>query len=320
MNQMGIAIKKIFLVGRAVLVVGFLFFASSANAASISISPLSFELTANPGDTLINEIRVSNKNDSPMPIKIEVEDFTATGETGGVVINEEGNETYSLAKWIKTYPENAILEPNERRTIIFEITVPINGEAGGHYGSVIASVGGNGDPNSEGGSGSAVSMKVASLILLNVSGEVTEDIDVFDFNAPEFQEYGPVPFEIRFKNKGTVHVKPRGFITITDIFGNKVKDLEFPSKNVLPGSMRKIEAEWDGGLLIGKYTAMIVGVYGDSNEPFVSNVITFTVFPWKMVLGVSVAVLFILTLLFLSRRRLRLAAKILFKGEHHHKV
>ena len=162
-------------------------------------------------------------------------------------------------------------------------------------------------------------MKVASLILLNVSGEVIENMEVLDFSAPEFQEYGPVPFEIRFENKGTVHVKPRGFITITDMFGNKVKDLELPSKNVLPGSIRKIEVEWDEGLLIGKYTAMIVGIYGDGNEPFVSNVITFTVFPWKLALGISAVVLFVLTLLFLSRKRLRLATKILLKGEHHAK-
>lgn len=288
------------------------------NTVGIAISPLTFELTANPGDTLVSEVGIINKGSSPLPITIRAEDFTAAGESGGVIIEEEGNETYSLAKWIKVNPENVILEPNKRSVVLFEITIPTDGEAGGHYGSIVAFTGGNGDLENKSGVGSAISMKVASLILLNVSGEVVEDIEVLNFNAPEFQEYGPVPFEIKFKNKGTVHVKPRGFITITDMFGNKVKDLEFPSKNVLPGSVRKIEVEWDDGdFLIGKYTAMLVGSYGGSNEPFVSNTITFTVFPWKLMLGILTVLIIIITFFFKTRERWRMAAKILFKGEHH---
>ncbi|MCK5466445.1 hypothetical protein KAI56_03050 [Candidatus Parcubacteria bacterium] len=280
----------------------------------ISISPLTFELTANPGDTLVSEVGIINKGGSPLPITIKAEDFTAAGETGGVIIEEEGNETYSLAKWIKVNPENIILEPNERKVISVEIVIPTDGEAGGHYGSIVAFTGGNSDKNNV---GSTVSMKVASLILLNVSGEVIENMNVLNFSAPEFQEYGPVPFEMRFENEGTVHVKPRGFITITDMFGNKVKDLEFPSKNVLPGSVRKIETEWDGGFLMGKYTAMIVGSYGNSNEPFISNTITFTIFPWKLALGILSILMVIITFFFKTRKRWRMAAKILFKGEHH---
>jgi hypothetical protein len=311
--------KALFLALLVVAILGIIF---SKNAvaqefSSISISPLSFELTANPGDILTNKLNIYNRNNSTVPVKMEVEDFVASGEMGAVLVQETDNETYSLAKWIKVYPENIILKPNEKRIVTFEIIVPPDGEAGGHYGSVLASFGGD---SVSGGSGSAISSKVASLVLLNVSGEVIEDLDVLDFSAPEFQEYGPVPFEIRFENKGTVHVKPRGFITITDMFGNKVKDLEFPFKNVLPGSVRRINIEWDGGFLMGKYTAMLVGSYGNNNEPLELNVVTFWVLPWKLMLGVSVVILIILTILFLTRKRIRLAAKILFRGEDHHTI
>lgn len=310
------AIKKLLLIKGILLFAGLFLISPSvkAQSSSLSISPLSFELTANPGDTLISEINVFNRGDAALPIHIEVEDFITTGESGKVLVQEAENETYSLAKWIKVYPEDLILESKEMRNISFEITVPLNGEAGGHYGSILASMEGGG---LESITGSAVATKIASLILLNVSGEVVEDLEILDFSAPEFQEYGPVPFEIRFENKGTVHVKPRGFITITDVFGNKVKDLEFPFKNVLPGSIRRINAEWDGGFLMGKYTAMLVGSYGNSNEPLEPSVIIFWVLPWKLMLVVSVILLIILTILFLSRKRLRMVAKILLKGEHH---
>ena len=311
-------IKKLLLFKGILLLTGLFLFAPFVNAqssVSLSISPLSFELTANPGDVLTSEVKIFNQNDSPLPVTIGVEDFTAVGETGSVRLEEKGNETYSLAKWIKVYPENIILEPNERRTITFEIAVPSNGEAGGHYGSVVASAGGRNNHGSEDGYGSAISIKVSSLILLNVSGEVVEDVEVLSFDVPKFQEYGPVLFETRFENKGTVHVKPRGFITITDMFGNKVKDLEFPSKNILPGAKRKIETSWNTKWLFGKYTATLIGSYGTSNTPLNLRVVTFTVFPWRLASYVLAVILFILIILFLSRKRLKLAARILLKGE-----
>jgi len=41
----------------------------------ISISPLTFELTANPGDTISNKLKVYNPTDSIISIKMEAEDF-----------------------------------------------------------------------------------------------------------------------------------------------------------------------------------------------------------------------------------------------------
>jgi hypothetical protein len=60
-----------------------------------------------------------------------------------------------------------------------------------------------------------------------------------------------------------------GFVTVTDWLGRKVADVEFPSRNVLPGAVRKFDAalnqKW---FLAGKYTATLSGSFGLSNIPF----------------------------------------------------
>lgn len=286
-------------------------FEVNAQAIGITISPLTFELTANPGNVLVNTLKVYNPTDSTIALKMEVEDFTVTGEMGQVIIEPAETETYSLKGWIKADPETLTLEPREQKFVNFIITVPENAEPGGHYGSVLASTAGVMGP---GITGAAIAQKVGSLVLLTVAGEVKENLIVKEFTVPNFSEYGPIPFTIRFENTGTVHVRPMGFVTITDWRGKKIADVEFPQKNVIPGAIRKVETSWNKKWLwAGKYIATLVGSYGTANTPISPPVITFWAFPWKIGLGVLIVIM----LLILSRRRWVAAFRILIKGEPH---
>jgi hypothetical protein len=283
-----------------------------AQAVGITISPVTFELTANPGDTLENKIKVFNPTDSTISIKIEVEDFKPVGEVGQVIVAPEEEITYSLKRWVKTEPTEFTLEPKESKFVDFIISVPENAEPGGKYGSVLATTTGviGGEIT-----GAAVAQKVGALLLMTVSGEAIEDLTIKEFIAPSFLEYGPVPFTIRFENKGTVHLRPRGFVTLTNWWGKKVADVEFPQLNVIPGAVRKIETKWDNKWLFGKYTAMLVGSYGTANLPFNPPVLIFWAFPWKIILGVFLVLVLIFAFFYKTRRRWQLALRILIKGE-----
>ena len=283
-----------------------------AQGTGISVSPLTFELTANPGDILTNTIKIYNPTNNIISIKMETEDFKPVGETGQVIVEPETEITYSLKRWIKTIPIEFTLEPKEQKFVDFEISVPENAEPGGKYGSILASTTGM---VGEGVTGTAVAQKVGALLLLTVSGPVQENLTIKDFIAPSFLEYGPVPFIIRFENTGTVHVRPRGFVTITNWSGKKVADVEFPQLNVIPEAIRKVETTWQNKWLFGRYTAMLVGSYGTSNLPFNPPVLIFWAFPWKIALGIFLALLLIIVFFYKTRKRWQLALKILIKGE-----
>ena len=291
-----------------------LFFAFQINAqgTGITISPLTFELSVNPGNIITNTIKVSNSSDSAVSVKMEAEDFVAIGEEGKVVTTSEEDKTYSLREWITIIPSEFTLEKDSDRMIDFIIEVPQNAEPGGKYGSVLASVTGS---LQEGVTGTAITTKTGSLVLLMVAGELKENLNIKEFSVPSFQEYGPVPFEIRFENTGTVHVKPKGYIVITNLFGKNVKELEFPQENVMPEAVRKIEVKWDTKWLFGKYTATIFGVYGVTNQNIDPYVVTFWVLPWKIILAVVLVLTVILLFFYKTRKRWKLAIKILVKGE-----
>jgi len=165
------------------------------------------------------------------------------------------------------------------------------------------------------GSGASVAQEIGSLILLRIAGATTEDAKVESFETSKsFYEFGPVTFESRVKNLGNVHIKPSGNVTITNIVGQKVATVPLVTKNVLPGAIRKIEGTWDTKWRMGQYTATAVMIYGPNNTQL-ANVTTFIVFPYRLALVVLVVFSILFTFVYRSRRRLKMAWKILTSGK-----
>lgn len=276
----------------------------------LSISPVVFEINSDPGDTLTNQLKIYNPTEYAQNVKMKVEDFTPIGEEGQVALEEPSDEnaTYSLAKWTTVSPSEFILASKEQKIVTFAITVPQNGEPGGHYGSIVAQLSG---PAEQAG-GSGVTSKRGALILLRVSGNIREEVLIKSFESTKkFQEYGPVQLDLRFENTGNVHLKPAGFIIITDIFGKQVAQIEIPQNNVIPAAVRRAETTWEEKNLVGYYTASVVATYGNTSKETITAVTTFTVFPWKKGIVVGLILVVLIFILIRSRRRIGLALKVL---------
>lgn len=277
---------------------------------ALSISPLTFELAANPGETVASLVRVYNSSDVEVVASAEVRDFAASGEQGQVALEAAGeNTTYSLAAWV-SFEEIAFrIPPKSFANVPFLVTVPENAEPGGHYGSILVGLG----AGAVEGSGVGVATKVGSLVLLKVSGLAKESLAIESIVAPDFSEYGPITIAARFKNSGTVHVKPVGNLVVTNWLNQPVAHLAIDQRNVLPNSVRKIETVVPGKWRFGRYTATLSIIYGSDNQPL-ESVVQFWVFPWRVVLAGSTGALLILVFLYSIRRRLKLAFIVLFRG------
>lgn len=281
-------------------------------AQAVTISPLNFELNGNPGDNISNIVRIYNDLDVPINIKMEVQDFVAAGEKGEVLIkgSEEGVGNYSLANWVSLNPETFTLTPHSSQMVEFTVRVPADGEPGGHYASILASVSGSG-----GTEGVSINQKVGSLLLLSVAGQVVEDLNLVTFAADSpFTEYGPDKLTADFRNDGTVHLKPRGFVLVKNVLGNEVAKIDLPQLNVLPQSVRSVEIPLELGNQFGRYEATLAAIYGATNEPL-SAVTVYWVIPYKLLAVYGAIILVLLILAYMGRRRLRMALRVLFKGE-----
>jgi hypothetical protein len=276
----------------------------------ISISPVTYNLTANPGDTLRQVIKVRNDAAVTQQVSIDVQNFTAVGEEGQVGLTDE-ETSFSLAKWIEFEKSTFELGSGKEVQVPFLIRVPGNAEPGGHYASVFAHLGA---ANPGDVSGSSIGQKIASLVLLRVAGTVKEQAAVESFSVGEFEAGQSVPFDVRIRNQGSVHIRPQGFVTVNDTFGNKVADVAIDENNVLPDAVRRLEATWDKPGFMGRYTANALMYYGDANQQLTATT-TFWIIPWKQLAIYGGAALLVLVVLWFGRRRIGRSLKALVSGK-----
>jgi len=304
--------KKLIIPLLALLAVVFLFFgfvtkAASPGETSISISPLTFDLAGNPGDSLVNELLVRNSGKDTVGVSIEAQDFVATGEEGDINLTDN-KSSYSLASWVQSDTGTFNLNGGQQKRVKFSINIPYKAEPGGHYASVYAKI----SPTlSKTASGSYVGQKIGSLVLLRVAGAAKENAKIESFKTSK-QTYskGPVNFDIRIGNTGTVHLKPKGIIAVTDMWGKKIADVTVDQKNVLPGATRHLTAKWDKTPSFGKYTATLLSYYGTENKQLTAAT-TFWIIPWRTILIWVVVILAIIAAAYIGRKRLKEASKAL---------
>ena len=305
-----------------VLLLGFLVFTSymrvqaqeqqEPDAIVTSISPVVFELTANPGDNLSNTIKVTNLSKQDLTYAIEVSSFT--GNELGQAKVEEGDPAYALQNWITVSPKNFTLAPRTQQLISLTIKIPKDAEPGGRYATVLARTGGD---NSElSGTGATVGQKVGTLVLLSVSGTTNYRATVESFTPSKtlyerVNKDAPLVFNARIHNESTVHIKPVGFVSLASFSGKKVTDIEVLPKNVLPNSNRLLEVQTGMPLRIGRYTATLALNYGDQGDQLLSTT-SFWVFPWKVGLPVTIGTILLFGILITRRKRIVHALRILF--------
>ncbi len=274
---------------------------AQSTGQGLTVSPPSQEITIDPGGTTIVKTKIRNPGNTTLPIQVHIEDFTAKGDKGQIELTADS--PYSVASWTKVSPTHFDLAPGEDQEVTATITAPANA-AGGHFGSFVFAV----QTPKPTGNAAAVSQEIASLFLLRVNGPVNEKLDISSLSAPAYSEFGPVPFNITFKNSGNVYVKPYGLIDVTDMFGHKVADIVVRGTNVFPQADRVVQASLDKQFLIGTYTATALMYYGSTQNQSITATTTFFVFPTRIAIGVLV----ILILLFLLRKRLKKTFVVLF--------
>lgn len=279
----------------------------------LTVIPPKFELFGNPGDTNSEKIRLKNESSFPITLNVVVEDFASAGEEGEVTLEETSQNTaFSLASWIEPQVRDLVLQPGEEITVSFLINIPRDAEPGGHYASLLFASGGESTPGA-----AAVTQRVGSLILLRVSGNVTESAKIETFSAPSYSQSSPVNFTLRLLNEGNVHIQPKGTIIVTNLLNQKVAELPLEGANVLPGAVRKMDTTWDKANLFGVYTATMVATYGQQNLPLTAA-IRFTVaspISAGLVIIAAIALIIFLLSLISGRRRLSKALKVLTTGK-----
>lgn len=273
------------------------------------IGPSKFEISLDPGSSVTKILGITNRTGSTQTFRIDIEDFTGSesGQKAVVLLGDEKGR-YSLKDYIKPEVMEFTLKTKQKIALPVTISVPEDGEPGGLYGSLLVSVVSPADKEM---GGTTIISRLGALFFVRVNGPAKEEgvLKEFKLSNPKkvfTGKEGPSGFDLVFENKGNVHLNPYGAISISNILGMDVAQIEVDPYFAMPDSLRDRHINWSGKILLGRYTAtaMINRGYGDIVD---EKSISFWVLPWKILLG-GFAIIFIIVLavrLFFSKFELK---------------
>ncbi len=210
-------------------------------ASALTVSPPRMELTGDPGQTISGSFDLFNEEETERTFYSSFENFEARGDTGAPYFT--GCVQEGLCSWMKT-DSQVTLEPGERKTIPFSVSIPENAEPGGHFAAVFWGT----SPLLVGEGQVAIGGRIGILALLRVSGEIKEEGGLLEFRTKEGKLLNslPITFLYRFRNDGGDRIEPQGVIKVKNIFGITQAEIDANKGegNVLPGSARKFTALW----------------------------------------------------------------------------
>ncbi|MFA6305148.1 MAG: hypothetical protein WC651_00250 [Candidatus Gracilibacteria bacterium] len=257
----------------AVLIVSF-------DVSALTVAPTKVEIKGNPGETVTAEFELKNEQKGAITFYPSYENFEANGEEGtpNFVPGDNG-----LAAWMRTDKESITLEPGKYIKMPFTVTIPKDAEPGGYFAAIFW---GTQPPASSGETAVSIGAKTGILVLLTVNGEVREGGNLLGFGTKDdarFFNSLPVTFAYRFQNGGGDRIKPLGDVVIKNmLWFTKTKfSANKNDGNVLPGSVRRFEATWEGKKVVesGEEALASDGAKVESN--FVGRFFETVSYQWK---------------------------------------
>ncbi len=319
MNMTLISRKKIHRI-LSIFLVAFLLFSNSHIALAdesltLSISPSIFDMSATPGQEWRSSLRIINVNEFDLTVYLEVVNFSPNGEGGDgrfIPISQTDADGSTIAEWFIVSKEPITIPREQSKEVPIAVRVPVDASPGGHFAAIL--VGTKPITPEPGQARVQTSQMVTSLFFARVAGDINESGHIREFRTTDkYLDRPEATFELRFENKGNVHLKPQGDIRITNMWGQERGVIPINQNshfgNVLPESIRKFTFTWKGEWSIsdiGRYTAATTLVYGENGRQFTSSETVFWVIPFKLLTIIFVSLLlFVLLTTWLVRLYVR---------------
>jgi hypothetical protein len=238
--------------------------ALAPTAAAIGASPLRMQLQAAPGETVEGYVIAQNTSEVTQEIVLTKGDFRVREDESMQFLTEVDPENqWSLQEWVELSENNIVVDAGEMRELRYKITVPEDAASQSYYGVVF--VGGAPVDAQTDSAGVGISINVAHLVLLEVTGDLHADIELTSFSINEEKidtENKEVRLEAVVYNSGNTHTAPGGTIVITDAEQNIIEEITLNEGkfNSLPSRNKTMVELYNyGNLEPGNYYAYLDG-------------------------------------------------------------
>lgn len=204
-------------------------------AISLNVWPPKIELTVMPGETRTGIINVDNKGNAVANIIAYITDV-GMERNGNVTFPEGGSLPHSCEPWLLVNPEQFRLSQGASQQVRYTLKVP-NDAAGTYLACVFVQTKPEDRPFA---TGSAISARVGSMIIVNVTGTGIKTAELFSLGTQRSTDGKQTQVELGIRNKGNVLLRPTGTIEIKSEAGWIVDKVNFneDKQAVLPYSER----------------------------------------------------------------------------------
>ncbi len=222
---------------------------------SITLSPTSRKYTIDAGKTIEDELTVVNDGSTDYDFLVYARPYSIDNNQYDSPDFTTATKNSDLYGWVQ-FPETKYhIKAGATEYIKFSVHVPEGVAPGGHYGVIFAEVQ---PPADQKVSGNSVIRKkrVGTIIYATVNGKVTLDGDATGSSIPFWQLQPPLTTTVDVKNTGNTHFTDAVTLTVRDTLGN-VKHRSVASYEVLPGTTRTIDRQWQSAPWFGLYKVEI---------------------------------------------------------------
>lgn len=275
----------------------------------ITVAPAKQEVMVNPGEKTAVVVKFINQGTTPISGPLKAADFIVEDSEGTPIFLEENNQLpsprFAAAQWVELPYDRITIAPKESVIIQAKINVPNDALAGGRYFGIYFEPGGEiANPEAESGAETPITIRLAALIYLRVAGSIEESAFITQLSAPRFLEYGPITIKAEIKNKGNYHIRPKGTISITSVFGKKIDEKIIKEANIFPDTSRFFENTLGQKWLFGKYKIDMTAAYGETGKVLTATVFTWII-PWRLIVIIILTIIIVSLLISLLIHRLK---------------
>jgi hypothetical protein len=284
--------------------------------SGLQISPTRTELSVLPGEKKSFKITIKNITPGVITAKASINDFESDNNTGTpqIIVDPKIKSDRSIRPFLNNI-QDIELKPDETREVTLNIDVASDTAPGAYYGAVRFAAVPKGRELGKSPREIALTASVASLVLLQVPGDVVEGMTydklevLRDGKASTFFLKPPTETISKLTNTGNSFVQPIGRVVVNK--GSKeVYSFEFNYNNrtrgtILPKSSRNFKDSLKNVGNFGKFEIVSSLAFRQGGE-VISQKKSFWVIPLWMVivLGVLILVL-IIGIFYLKRKYLR---------------
>lgn len=279
-------------------------YAVSAEAVNtLKVSPVRSDIEAKQGESTTVKTVVTNLTDKDIMVRASTNDFVAGDESGTPALVLDADKfapSHSLKRFME--PIGDVTIPAKKSAVVeVNINVPKTAKAGGYFGAVRFA------PTTPDSGGQVnLSASVASIILLTVPGDMTEKLNLtnFDFKQGDnkhtfFMSGKDISAAFRFYSTSSAQVGPFGKVSVQK--GDKVVyaadfNAKTPRDMVLPESARRWDVPLKNVEEFGKYTVSATFTYGTKNQT-IDVTKTFWVVPQAYIIGAIVALVVLIAII-----------------------